>query len=277
MERDDVVARDGLDRLLGRRLPERVRAAVQNSREDARGDGTRLRFGLIELHQPLRAQPLERRLPGTWELSSMSARMSSVAPNFADVDWNVIVPLSPPTTACTEVPSSCSAFDSASPSRVVVPSLSIAAVKRADAAAVGRLELIRAAEERDRERHERQIVLLGHDQLGAVGERARGPRRHAQSGRLARRRDLRAVERRLRRQRRDREGGARPHHQDFKVVFIAGPPDVARCRRSLSCSPRASTPDPACPIGTTLNTTRPWVRYWFATRLTSAAVTASDF
>ena len=40
-----------------------------------------------------------------------------------------------------------------------------------EAALVRRLELIRAAEEGDRERDERQVVLLGHDQLGAVGER----------------------------------------------------------------------------------------------------------
>ena len=63
----------------------------------------------------------------------MSARMSSVAGNFAAVDAKLIEPLSPPTDAMTDVPSSCSAFDSASASRVFVPSLSSAAVSDADA------------------------------------------------------------------------------------------------------------------------------------------------
>jgi len=62
-----------------------------------------------------------------------------------------------------------------------------------------RLELVGAAEERDRERDERQVVLLGDDEVGAIGERALRPRRYAQLGRLRRWRDLLAIERLLRR------------------------------------------------------------------------------
>ena len=49
-----------------------------------------------------------------------------------------------------------------------------------DAGAIGRLELSRAAEKRDAERDERQVVLLRDDEVGAVGERGPRPRGHAQ-------------------------------------------------------------------------------------------------
>ena len=56
--------------------------------------------------------------------------------------------------------------------------------QRSDAAPVGFLELIGAAEERDREGHERQIVLFGDDELGAVRQAGARPRGHAQHRRL---------------------------------------------------------------------------------------------
>ena len=93
----------------------------------------------------------------------MSARMSSVAANFAVVLTKLIDPLSQPMLTDTFVPSSCSAFDSV----VAVPRLRALAHHRrgeaADAAPVGGLELIGSAEEGDRERHERQVVLFGDD------------------------------------------------------------------------------------------------------------------
>ena len=103
-------------------------------------------------------------------------------------------PLSEPTPTDTFVPSSCSAFDNWSPFRVFVPSLIIEAVRLGHAAPIGRLELIGAAEKRDGKRHERQIVLLRHDELGAVGELRFRPGRNAQLGRFADRRLFRAVE-----------------------------------------------------------------------------------
>jgi hypothetical protein len=57
--------------------------------------------------------------------------MSRVGPNFADVDTKPTVPLSPETFDVTDVPSNWSAFDSASPLRVFVPSLNSAAVSDA--------------------------------------------------------------------------------------------------------------------------------------------------
>ena len=48
--------------------------------------------------------------------------------NLPVVETKLIEPLSPPTDVDTDVPSSCSAFERASPSRVFVPSLIIAAV-----------------------------------------------------------------------------------------------------------------------------------------------------
>ncbi len=61
----------------------------------------------------------------------MSDRMSSDAGNFPVVDTKPMEPLSPATFALTDVPRSCSAFESASPSRVFVPSLRSAAVSAA--------------------------------------------------------------------------------------------------------------------------------------------------
>ena len=61
----------------------------------------------------------------------MSARMSSVGANLLDVDRKPIEPLSLPMPTETFVPRSCSAFESASPSRVFVPSLIIDAVSPA--------------------------------------------------------------------------------------------------------------------------------------------------
>ncbi len=124
----------------------------------------------------------------------MSARMASVAGNFADVEVKLIVPLSAPMSALTVVPSSCRAFDSASPSRVVVPSLRSAAVSDATPCRPGASNWLGAAEERDREGHQRQVVLLGHEEIGAVGQRGLRPRRHAQRRGGARLGDLGAIE-----------------------------------------------------------------------------------
>ena len=82
-----------------------------------------------------RRWPRSRSRPaaGNVGFTSMSARMASVAGNFAAVERKLIEPLSLPTEAFTDVPSSCSAFDSDSASRVCVPSLSRAAVSDATA------------------------------------------------------------------------------------------------------------------------------------------------
>ena len=120
--------------------------------------------------------------------------MSSVAANLAVVLTKLIDPLSPPTPTDTFVPSSWSAFDRSSPFRVFVPSLIIDAVEASDAAPLRGFELIGSAEERDRERHERQIVLLRDDQLGAVRQLRLRPGRHAQLGHLADRWLLGAIE-----------------------------------------------------------------------------------
>ena len=52
--------------------------------------------------------------------------------NLPVVEMNPIEPDSPPIPVATDVPSSCSAFDSASPSRDVVPSLIMDAVMLAN-------------------------------------------------------------------------------------------------------------------------------------------------
>jgi hypothetical protein len=61
----------------------------------------------------------------------MSERISSVSVNLLLVEMKLIAPLSLPIAVETFVPRSCSAFDRASPSRVLVPSLSIDAVSDA--------------------------------------------------------------------------------------------------------------------------------------------------
>ncbi len=61
----------------------------------------------------------------------MSATMSSVCANLSVVETKLIDPDSPATVVETDVPSSCSAFESASPSLLLVPSLIMAAVRLA--------------------------------------------------------------------------------------------------------------------------------------------------
>ena len=132
---------------------------------------------------------------GNVECSSMSARMSSVGANLPVVETKPIEPDSLPIPTLTDVPSSCSAFDSASPSRVVVPSLSIDAVMLARPRWSAVSNWSAPPENEHRERHQRQVVLLGDDQLRAVRERRLRPRRHPELRRLPGRRDLRPVQR----------------------------------------------------------------------------------
>ena len=99
---------------------------------------------------------------GNVGFTSMSARMSSVAGNFAAVDRKLIDPLSPATDALIDVPSSCSAFDSASRVAGLRAFAEQRRRQRRHALLAGRLELIGAAEKRDGERDQRQVVLLGH-------------------------------------------------------------------------------------------------------------------
>src|SRR6185436_20094927 len=88
--------------------------------------------------------------------------------------------------------------------------------QRRNALSPGRLELVVAAKEGDRKRDERKIVLLGNDQVRAVGEDAFGPGWHLQNRRWSRRRDFFVVEPLLRRCRErqtetDGKSNARPH------------------------------------------------------------------
>ena len=66
--------------------------------------------------------------------------------------------------------------------------------QRGDALPPCGLELVIATKERDRKGNERQIVLLGHDQVRTVGERALAPGWYAEHGCRARRRYLFAIE-----------------------------------------------------------------------------------
>ena len=152
-----------------------------------------------------------------------------------------------------------------------------------DAAAVRRLELVGAAEERDRERDERQVALLGDDQLGAVRQRRSRPRRHAQNGRrpgagtFVRSSVCCAAtgSGACREQQHERPRGRRRRGDVGR--FIVRPPEPASLVAGTFVLSPAWRPGPAFPSGTTLSTTRPGVRYLLATRFTSAAVTASDF
>ena len=105
--------------------------AVQDSREHAAGDRRPLVLRLLQRDEPLRALPFERSLrerrmleqhvgEDRQRLLELRRRRDEAdrAALAADPDRNV-------------VPSCCSAFDSASPSRVVVPSSIIAAAKPA--------------------------------------------------------------------------------------------------------------------------------------------------
>ena len=80
----------------------------------------------------------------------------------------------------------------------MVPSFNIEAVIAASPLS-GRLELIRTADESDRERDERQIVPLGNDQVRAVGQLVLRPGGNAQPGALPGGGTLRAIEWLLRR------------------------------------------------------------------------------
>ena len=260
VERADVVARDRCDRVLGRRLAEGMRAAEHNAREHPRGDGARLRLRLIELHQTLRAEAFERVRRECWveqHVGQDVERRGELARRRDEAHRAGF--------AGDRGLHRCAEQLQRVRQRLAVARFGSFAEhgrrERADAAAIGLLELIRAAEECDRERHERQIVLLGDAELRAVGERGFRPRRDAQHWRLARRRDLRAIERLLRgqRQRGDHERGEQQLLHWVTFLLSAGFDAWSRL-----------------PIGTTLSTTRPAVRYVLATRVTSAAVTACD-
>ena len=132
MEGDDVVARDGLDGVFRDRPAERMIRAVEDARKCARRHRRRLCLRLRQRDKTLSAQPFERRrrerrmlehvredVERLRELRRRSTRSCIRAGLGGRCRWRPLPPRS------------CSAFDSASPSRVVVPSLIIAAVNAA--------------------------------------------------------------------------------------------------------------------------------------------------
>ena len=160
-----------LQRLFGRELPVRMRAAVEQPRKHAAGDRAGLRPWPASARRAAAPRSRSSASAGNVGLRSMSARRSSVGANLAVVDWKPIDPLSPPMPTRDVRAEQLQRVRQ----RLAVARLRALAHHRrrqlGEAAAVRRLELVGAAQERDRERDERQIVLLRHDQLGAVGER----------------------------------------------------------------------------------------------------------
>ena len=209
----------------------------------------------------------------------MSVRMSSVGANLAVVETKPIDPDSLPTPAFTDVPSSCSAFDSASPSRVVVPSLSIEAAMLAMPRRFA-VSNWSAPPCTSRAKNTSGKSCFSETMSTApLLNVALRPRGHAQFGRLRGRRDLRPVEDLLAGDGDRAHGHRRGNHEQASNErvhrFTSG--------RGVSSAPVTFWLSPAfdaCsgfPFGTTLSTIRPFVRYWLATRFTSAAVTDVAF
>src|SRR5262249_38379026 len=120
---------------------------------------------------------------------------------------------------------------------------------------------------------EREVVLLGHHELSAIRKRRLRPARNVQLRRLAGRWNHAAVELRRLRDRRGRRAGHEQRRQPFEiahgVVSVLSVSGSVTTVLLLACD--ASS---VFPTGTLLNTMRALVRYLFATRLMSAAVTA---
>ena len=167
--------------------------AVEHARKHARRDGARLRLRLLERDEPLRAQPFERfgRKRRIHQHVGEDAERVGEARGRADEADGAALRTDADRHVRAEQLQGVREI-------VAAPRLRSLAHHRGgqprDASAIGRLELVRAAKERDRKRHERQVVLLGHDELGAVGELRFGPGGHAQLGRLAERRLFGAIE-----------------------------------------------------------------------------------
>ncbi len=112
-------------------------------------------------------------------------------------------------------------------------------------------------------------MALGDDERGAVGQLRRGPCRHAKRRRGAGGRNLLAIELLLRRGRYEADDGEAQHSEKSQTHHCTPPP-------TFWLSPGFEARS-VLPMGTTLSTTRPFVRYFVATRLTSAAVMARRF
>ncbi len=285
VQRDDVVPRHRLDRRLVGQLSERVRGAVEDAREHAAADEAGLRVLVRERDEPLRAQAIERRRGERGVQQHVGEdveRRRELLRGRQERDRSALV-----TDGGGDV--------RAEPLEVERERVGVARIRplahhrrgeRGHAQLARLLELVRAADERDRERDQRQPAAFGNDQLRAVGELAGRPDRHLQLGDLARRRRLRAIEllreggQPFRRERRQCERDQQ-RRDDREVASHQSPPFV---------EPEETCPEPVegpifvlasgfaassvFPSGTTLRTTRPLPRYLLATRLTSSGVTA---
>ena len=179
-----------------------MRVAIQRSRKYAPGDRPRLRLRLVQRHQPLRAEPLERlrrkrrieeHVDEDIERGGEVGRRADEADRAAFArDRNVDA--------------------GAEQLQRIRQRLAVACVRRLaehrrrqsrDAAPIGSLELIGSSKERDGERHQRQVVLLRDDEVGAVRQRALRPDGHMKRRQFPGRRNFAAVELLLLRRRGD--------------------------------------------------------------------------
>src|SRR5262245_49103812 len=268
MKRQHIVTRDRLERRLGDVLPVRVSVAEYEAREHARRDRPRLVASLSERNEALCAQPLECLRRKRWadeHVGNNVERRRKFARNALEGDGASLPGDSDGHRRPEELQRGGERF-------AILRSCALTHHRgrhvREPATRNG-VRLVVSTRAGDRERHERQVVLFGHDEFGAIGERGPGPAGHVQHRRRGRRPSFRSIERALR----ERDTAGQRQYQDNDGPAAARHCSVLRYG-ALSGGFDASC---ALPRGTTLSTTRPFVRYLLATRFTSAGVTTSIF
>lgn len=272
VEGHHVLPRDRLNAPLGHEAPVRVVLSVEHAREDVAGDRRGLVLGLREPHQGAGAQPFERIGREGRMLDQVRddvEHLREVPRRGQEADRAALVADPNAHRRAQEV----ERVGQLVPGERLRPLAHHGGGHRSQAGLVGRLVLVRAAHELDRQVHEREVALLRHDELRAVGERALAPARHVQGGRGARLGRARAVEAargRLcpqgcgrcqqgqgsrERPRAHRGGGARPSPPPGAH---RSPPDCVLEATEVLCSGFEARS--FRPSGTMLRTTRPWVR-----------------
>ena len=184
VERHHVVTGDGLQRLLGDQLPEGVVGPVEHLREHPAGDRAGLRLRAVQRDEPLRAEPFER-----WRrerrvqqhVREDVERRGELAARRHEAHRAGLA-------ADTRVDRRAERLQRVRQRLAVARRRAFAQHRgrqAGHAAPVGRLELVGPAHPLQRERDERQVVLLGDEQLDPVGERRLRPGRDAKFRRLA--------------------------------------------------------------------------------------------
>ena len=169
MKRHDIVTRDRLQRRFGDVLAVRVSVAVHESGEHARRNRTRLIASLDECNQALCAQPLQRfrrKRRVDEHVGDDVERRRKFAGDALKSDGAGLAADSDRHSRSEELQRAGERF--------AIPGPGALAHHRGrhvrEPAACNGIRLVVSTREGDREGHERQVVLFGDDELGAISE-----------------------------------------------------------------------------------------------------------